>query len=143
MRRMSCLRAITRRGWSADMRVQVYKNLRTGLWSVCVPAGPNTRGRVIAHVAEIALTDCRMVVREAQRQYVLRKRERAVHAWVEGEWSGRSGNSVGSAPSSPPTRARAFSYNPYRCGHFYSGDARVDSAAQVWFTSEGKAYFHG
>lgn len=120
------------------MRVQVYKNLRTGLWSVCEVKSANTRGRVIAHESSVALTDCRFVVREAQRQYVLRKQERAVHAWVEGEWS------PDRASADRPSRAREFSYNPYRCGHFHvAGDirARVDSAARTWFTADGKAFF--
>lgn len=124
------------------MRVQVYKNLRTGLWSVCEVKSANTRGRVIAHEASVTLTDCRFVVREAQRQYVLRRKERAVHAWVEGEWQ----QPIGCKNPPQPTHAREFTYNPYRAAYFHvAGDtrARVDSARQVWFTSDGKAYFHG
>lgn len=123
------------------MRVQVYKNLRTGLWSVCEMKSANTRGRLIASESSVTLTDCRFVVREAQRQYVLRKQERAVHAWVEGEWTPAHARSVA---ENRPSCAREFSYNPYRVGHFHvAGDirARVDSAARAWFTADGKAYF--
>ena len=122
------------------MRVQVYKNLRTGLWSVCEPKGANTRGKVIAHERELTLTDCRFVVREAQRQWVLRKQERAVHAWVEGEWSPRSGEESSSAGD---FGRQEFSYNPYKADHFYAGaaNARVESAARVYFSSDGRAYF--
>lgn len=117
------------------MRVQVYKNLRTGLWSICEPKGANTRGRVIAHAARVTLSDCRFVVREAQRQWVLRKQERAVHAWIEGEWLPEPGN--------PPAAAYEFSYNPYRAGHFHIAgevDSKVESASRVWFV-DAKAYF--
>ena len=60
------------------MRVRIYLNLRTGLWSLL------HRRRVIAHETNVTITGCRFVVSEAQRQRVLRERCRQVHAWVEG-----------------------------------------------------------
>ena len=60
-------------------RVQVYRNLRRGDWSVRV------KGRVVAHVPEVTLATVRFVVSEAGRQRVLRRKERSVHAWAEGE----------------------------------------------------------
>lgn len=111
------------------MRAQVYKNLRRGDWSVRV------KGKVVAHVRECVLANVIFKVSEAGRQAVLRKRERSVHAWCEGEllsaWQGAAieGERV------------AVTYNPYRCALFTvraTGDYVV-SADWVHFTAEDGA----
>lgn len=105
-------------------RVQVYKNLHRGDWSVRVG------GKVVAHTAECFLSNVTFKVRESARQAVLAKHQRSVHAWCEGElmaWV-------------PVGERRAVTYNPYRA-HLFTVRATGDfvvSADWVHFTvSEG------
>lgn len=103
------------------MRVQVYKNLRNGTWSV------RSKGKVIAHLAECILADVTFRVSEKRRQAVIAKRCREVHAWAEGEV-------VEALPAE--YAAVPVTYNPYRCGTFTRRDsgAAVVAAAYVHFT---------
>lgn len=116
------------------MKVRVYFNLRTHLWSVRACEGPQ-RGKVIAHERSVTLRDCRFIVSEASRQRVLRDKVRSVHAMVEGTL----------IPTECPTRAAVrFTYNPYRAAHFHIAgkvDAKVSTASRVYFAADGAAYF--
>ena len=70
------------------MIVSVYRNLRDKkhpLYSVM------HRGRVIARVRRILLTDCVFKVREGGRQRVLRDKVKNFHAFVTGKWVRRGG----------------------------------------------------
>ena len=102
-------------------RVRVHKNLHRGDWSVTV------RGRVVAHVAEIVLSDVSFKVRESARQQVIARRCRQVHAWGEG-----------TVVASAPDEARvAITYNPYRAATFTRRDegSAVSHCAAVHFTA--------
>lgn len=93
-------------------KVFVYFNLHRKVWSVKALSGPQ-RGRVIAHVRSIALTDCAFRVSEAGRQRVLRERRKNVHAGVVGrlqEWH--------AAPVSIQSEGIRVTYNPYVGPHF-------------------------
>ena len=63
------------------MRVEVYRNLHNGMWSV----RSKKTGRVIAHMNEVFLKDCVFKVREGGRQKVLREKQKNVHAFIEGD----------------------------------------------------------
>jgi hypothetical protein len=111
------------------MRVIVYKNLIRGDWSVAEVKGTRTRGKVIDHVAQIALRDVEFVVSEASRQRVLRDKCRSVHAWALGEI----------AEAAHGERAQ-ISYNPYRGPDFTVNGAPIAAAPLVEFASDGRAY---
>lgn len=118
----------------AGTPARVHFNLHTRLWSVSALRGPN-RGRVIATVTAIALSDCRFVVSAAGRQRVLRKHQRAVHAWITG--------TVLDTDDPPPAHAIEVSYNPYRSEHFQlyqPAFAPVCVASAVYFTAERRAF---
>jgi hypothetical protein len=63
-----------------DIRVQVYRNLRKGCFSVRDKA---TR-KVIGHVQEISLKDCTMHASLSGISRIRSKRRKAVVAWIEG-----------------------------------------------------------
>ena len=108
--------------------VRVHFNLRTHLWSITAMSGPN-RGRVVQHSNTFVLTDCTFKVSEAGRQRVLAKRQRLVHAWVQGRVA---------SVSNPPKDAVEFSYNPYRAGLFTRRDnwQPITSARGCWFIEQ-------
>jgi len=110
----------------SGLRVQVYRNLHKGLWSV------RGKGRVIAHRPLIILKDCVMRVQESERQRVIREGQRNVHAWVTGVpcWETDGNDLV------------EIGYNPYFAPTFTSrpGYEAVTSARFVVFSQEGKAY---
>ena len=62
------------------MKVQIYRNLRTGNFSV---RDAKTR-KVITHLDSFILRDVKYKVSEAGRQRVLKEKRKNVHAWVEG-----------------------------------------------------------
>jgi len=110
----------------SSLRVQVYRNLHKGLWSV------RSKGRVITHRPLIILKDCEMRVQESERQRVIREGQRNVHAWVVGVpcWETDGNDLV------------EIGYNPYFAPTFTSrpGYLAVTSARFVVFSQEGKAY---
>ena len=88
------------------MRVEVYRNLHTGTWSV-----RDTRtGRVVAHPSRIAVRDAQFVVRPAGRAKVLAEGRKNVHAFVRG--------TLVEAPDVLPEGAVEAYYNPYRFDSF-------------------------
>ena len=97
------------------MKVFVYFNLRTQLWSVKALEGPR-KGRVIAHRAIVTLKDCRFRVSEAGRQRVLREQRKNVHAGVEGSWARASRAGQGK---------RSVTYNPYQAPTFVERSTRA------------------
>jgi hypothetical protein len=101
------------------LRVRVHKNLHRGDWSV------TQKGRVIAHLPELVLADVTFRVSEATRQRVLRKRQRAVHAWAEG-----------TVVDAAPDCSVSVTYNPYRCASFTirHDDSPIHRAAFCHFT---------
>jgi hypothetical protein len=92
---------------SVQHRVQVYKNLHTGTWSV------RQGGIVIDHPLELALRDCRFLVQPAGRAKVLREQRKNVHAYISGYI----------VPMAEAMEGFLYdvcqvSYNPYKAGHF-------------------------
>jgi hypothetical protein len=65
------------------LKVFIYWNITRGVWSVRALQG-DKRGRVIAHVNELTLTDCVFKVSERGRQMVLAQKVKNVHAGVVG-----------------------------------------------------------
>lgn len=65
------------------LKVFVYRNLHKDCWSVKALEGID-RGRVIAHMKEVTLWNCKFKVSEAGRQRVLKERRKNVHAGVVG-----------------------------------------------------------
>jgi hypothetical protein len=87
------------------MIVQVYWNLHKNCWSLREKA----TGRIVKHMANVVLRNCRFVVQEGGRQRVLRERRKNVHAFVEG---------VLSRPVPQDRPWVAVKYNPYRYTSF-------------------------
>lgn len=106
------------------MRVQVYKNLHKGCWSV----RSKKTGLVIGHYDQLYLTDCTMVVRPGGRDRVLREKKKNVHAFIEGEFL---------HPKDLKDRVvdlRPLYYNPYKFDSFVDGisEGKVDKAELVY-----------
>lgn len=66
------------------MRVKAYRNLNIGCISLQAVSG-EFKGKVIAHVHSVHLLRCKMIVHESSRQSVIKKQQKNVHAWVEGD----------------------------------------------------------
>ena len=65
------------------LRVQVYRNLRNGLWSVVALEGPD-KGRVIAHKSDFIIEECSYAVQPAGNAKVRATGRKNVHAFVRG-----------------------------------------------------------
>ena len=83
--------------------VKVYRNLRTGTFSV------QHQGLVVAHLETVHLLGVRFAVSEAGRQRVIRDKQKNVHAFL-----------IGTLTDQAPATAEAVSYNPYHAGHFFA-----------------------
>lgn len=85
-------------------RVRVYFNLHNRLFSL------QHKGRVVAHVPEVALKDVNFKVRESGRQRVLRDQRKNVHAFVDGTFT--------HSPDRAALLPQVVSYNPYKYDSF-------------------------
>ncbi|MFE1597433.1 hypothetical protein [Methylobacterium sp. ID0610] len=104
--------------------VEVYRNLTRRAWSV------RAGGRVVGHVAAIALRDVALRSSEAARIRCLRLGVRDVHAWARG---------VPTDAPRPP-EATWFRYRLAEPG-FRLADGQVLLAAEVaWFEPDGTAW---
>jgi hypothetical protein len=115
------------------MIVYVYRNLKHGrnakpLYSVMY------KGRVVARVSRILLTEASFVVREAGRQRVLRERRKNVHAFVCGKWV-RRGGAFGIDANGKDLPVK-ITYNPYYAGSFFA-NGPVKSALGVLLNENG------
>lgn len=107
-------------------KVDVYKNLHNGLWSV----RSRSTGRVIAHVEECTVENAKFVVQPAGRQRVLSQKRKNVHAFVRGDLLSANESStiaVGWCEKSlgiqaPQMRGKSITYNPYAYGTFVYRD---------------------
>jgi len=110
----------------------VHFNLRTTLWSITDQRRGHKR-LVIDHLRETVLYDAVFKVSEAQRQTVLQKHCRSVHARVHGRWAQSDTASI--------VGLRRVTYNPYRFGYFHLLDGTpVYTAPRVVFGADGHAY---
>jgi len=94
-------------------RVDVYRNLHNGTWSVrdC------QTGRVIAHMDTCSIYDAELVVQPAGRRRVLREGRKNVHAFARGYIHNP-------APSWTLLKRymRKITYNPYKAASFTYAD---------------------
>lgn len=116
---------------TTGQRVRCHLNLHRGDWSITV------KGRVVAHVAEIALADVVFHVRARARERVVAKRCREVHAWAIG--------TIVDTVALPDMPRIPISYNPYKAATFVVRDsgepiARCDYAL---FTANKAAFAVG
>lgn len=107
------------------MRVEVYKNLHTGTYSV------RHKGRVIDHPTRLTLWNVTFAVQPAGREKVRREGRKNVHAFVRGELA-----DPGLRFMEPPVRV---SYNPYENDTFVdkATGAPVETAEAALLAPEG------
>lgn len=96
-----------------NQKVEVYKNLHNGLFSV------RQNGLVVAHVETIALSHPRIKVNEKGRQKVIRDKAKNVHAFITG-----FPNSVNKGFTIDDKHA--ITYNPYKYKTFVYKDGLHD-----------------
>lgn len=100
-------------------RVSVHYNLTRGGFVI----SSKPKGKLLAYVDTVTLTDASCVVRESTRQRVING-YREVHAWVVGTLESVSPVAHGS---------RKLTYNPYRCGSFTIDGEPVSDLPRVTF----------
>lgn len=96
------------------MKVRCYYNLTKHCISV------QYKGKVIAHVSDIALEDVTFVVQQGGRDRVLREKRKNVHAFVQGTFVERT-LIEGAIENLWWKRA---SYSPYVSNSFYDTETR-------------------
>jgi len=123
------------------MRVEVFFNLHTKLWSVRALSGAD-KGRVIGHAHTVLIRDASFVVQQAGRERVLREGRKNVHAFVRGnleavKWSYSEhamfprDSAAWTSWTRDDTRytryaseaGQAVTYNPYRYATFVDREA--------------------
>lgn len=114
-------------------KVRVYRNLRTGSWSIQAktPKGWRVRG----HATAVELLDADCHVSDAGRARVLRERCKNVHAYIEGiiDLRNMSGFPYGDADR--------ITYNPYEAGTFTTSDGEpVTGARRVRLNPNASVY---
>lgn len=112
------------------MKVSVYRNLKSGKWSVVV-------GRRVADQARwLYVQDARFVVQPGGRERVVREQKKYVHAFVRGDRAGWR---------DMPEDVIRVTYNPYAAPTFVRLDtgAPVVGAARVWLYEGGKVFVRG
>jgi hypothetical protein len=92
------------------MKVFVYWNVRSKVWSVKALEGPE-KGRVMFHRKQVILADVVGKVSEAGRQRVLRERRKNVHAGLVGTLKTGPQHGVAGAIEWVGDR---ITYNPYK-----------------------------
>jgi hypothetical protein len=101
------------------LRVEVYRNLRTGRWSVRALEGPH-RGLVIAHKSDFILEACSYAVQPAGRDKVRRTGRKNVHAFIRGRVPESVVMMFGREP-------RRVTYNPYEHDGFVLESIATDA----------------
>lgn len=126
------------------MKVLVYCNVKKRLLSVKALDGAD-KGRVVAHVEQLAMKDAEFRVSEAGRQRVIQKKRKHVHAGIVGEvealWGAQLRDGIenstikGLAVGKPfmPIAGEEVRYNPYETKTFVrvKDSAPVSTAARV------------
>ncbi len=112
------------------MKVFVYRNLHANKWSIKALEGEH-KGLVIGHAEDILLSNATPKVSKAGRERVLRTRKKYVHAGLVGTlaacegvtWRKElSGDTSCNLNAHGGDTGTLISYNPYRCGAFFSAD---------------------
>lgn len=91
------------------MKVFVYRNLH----KKCLSVRNTKTGKVVAYVDSITLSDCKFKVSEKGRQRVLDKRQKNVHAGVQGIWL---------HDEAITKTTKRIIYNPYKYATFVEED---------------------
>lgn len=111
-----------------NQRVRVYRNLHRGDWSI---ADART-GKVLAHATHVSLRGCVMRVSESGRLRAVARKQRNVHAWIEGVIDNEN------------DRNHSWTflrYNPFRSDCFHTDDGCcVRHSPWVSFGNSGTAY---
>ncbi|QAS54760.1 hypothetical protein [Halobacillus litoralis] len=105
---------------TAGDRVDVYKNLHTGGFSV----RSKSSGKVLCHVDSVTLTDCKFHVSKSGREKTVKEKRRRVHAWVQGTLDQIE-------PICEPNIEGIVYYNPYKTETFVEGEETVTYAENV------------
>ena len=100
------------------MKVDVYKNLHNGKWSVL----NRKHRRLYQHADQFVVRNATFVVQPAGRKKVIEEHRKNVHAFVRGTYG--SPHFVGLDKADFPIRV---SYNPYKADHFI----RTDTGEEV------------
>ena len=106
-----------------NQKVEIYKNLHNGLFSV------RQNGLVVAHVESIVLSYPRIKINESGRQKVIRDKAKNVHAFITG-----FPNCVNKCFTIDDKHA--ITYNPYK----YKTFVYKDSLHDVRPTNDNKIY---
>jgi hypothetical protein len=94
------------------MRVEVYRNLHTGTWSVRGLEGA-MKGKVFSHPNFVYLTNATFVVQPAGNAKVRAEGRKNVHAFVRGELKFSSENALGKGETPDDGAYKKAKYNPY------------------------------
>lgn len=106
------------------MKVDVYFNLHTYLWSV-----KDRKSGLVTEHARVVYTSlpCSFVVRPAGHKKVLQTGQKNVHAFVRGDWLYTADDVDGwTQHLSELDRMVKVSYNPFRGPSFYRKDTGQD-----------------
>ena len=95
-------------------KVDVYKNLHNGLWSIL---DRKTRC-VVGHVRHACMDDAKFIVQPAGRRRVLKENRKNVHAFVRGELKGYG--DTGLLICHHADTQEFITYNPYKFDTFYT-----------------------
>ena len=117
-----------------QMRVEVYRNLHNGMWSVrdC------KTGRVVDHVDDIIIANPTFVVQPAGRKKVLEQKRKNVHAFVRGEAIEKTSRDrllVSLLLSS--YKQAEVTYNPYKYDSFVRKADETPVRQEAWAHLQG------
>lgn len=110
-------------------RVKVYRNLRTGNFSVVDPK----TGRVIDRLDSFYMMDCDFRVQPGGQKRAQDSGQRNVHAYVMGDFCGRTKIDL------ETYNVKEVHYNPFNDTWFNDGESVVTYGNMVIF-QDGKAY---
>lgn len=119
-------------------KVMVYWNLHKGLWSVKALSGPD-KGKVIARMDKVVLSDVEGKVSQAGRNRVLRERKKNVHAGLVGVLHSDYRHRTAEAIRYVGDR---ITYNPYKYDSFVHvvDDSKFEGAAYAYLNAWGRVY---
>lgn len=114
----------------ASSPVRIYRNLnRPSLFSIVALSGSN-KGRVLGYAPVVGLSNVVLKVSEKQRNGVLEKQVRTVHAFAEGNLVGIASELPEGCRTDP---AEVITYQPFKAGHFF---ARTAPEVPVYYADE-------
>ena len=101
------------------MRVRVYRNLNKG--GISIQSKVEGKWKVTDYSFYVVLKNCTFKVQEGGRQRVLSKKQKNVHAWVEGDLVSTSKSEYLQVNYPEPY------YDPYKMDHFTVNDEKVET----------------